>query len=240
MKRSSGPESCRSAVLFPRFVLSLALGTLLLSPASARNAGQSEKSVEQQEPNLVLPVSQFGERGQAAGQLQKPGSVVFGNDDQVWVCDTGNHRIQLFSLEGKRVSGWGKPGTGPGEFLFPEGLALGPGGEVLVADTGNNRIQVFDSQGSYLRQWGKAGVRPGEFSAPVRLTVAGKTVLVVERENHRVQAFSLEGTPVSLWGGFGEAPGQFREPADISADEDGSVYVADAGNNRIQKFGPEG
>lgn len=234
---SRGPLVVASTV-----VASLWFSGLLASPGTAQvqSSPQSGPLLEQQDPNLVLPITQFGERGLEPGRLLRPRSAVFGEEDRLWVCDTGNHRIQLFTLEGKFLSGWGREGTGPGEFLFPESLALGPGGELYVADTGNQRIQVFDARGTFLRQWGKGGTRPGEFGGPVGVVLSGQNVVVVERENHRVQVFSRAGEPVTGWGGFGDAPGLFRDPRAAAVDPDGSVYVADTGNNRIQKFGPGG
>ena len=42
------------------------------------------------------------------------------------------------------------------------------------------------------------------------------------------------------WGTSGEEPGQFREPMGIAVDNEGNVYVADARNQRVQKFTPQG
>lgn len=38
------------------------------------------------------------------------------------------------------------------------------------------------------------------------------------------------------WGGYGSGPGQFIDPSGVAVDAGGNVYVADFGNNRIQKF----
>ena len=38
------------------------------------------------------------------------------------------------------------------------------------------------------------------------------------------------------WGSTGSANGEFASPKQVSFDTSGNVYVADAGNNRIQKF----
>jgi len=45
---------------------------------------------------------------------------------------------------------------------------------------------------------------------------------------------------VKSWGGMGYEDGQFYHPFGIAVDEDGYVYVADTGNNRIQKFTSNG
>lgn len=45
---------------------------------------------------------------------------------------------------------------------------------------------------------------------------------------------------VLAFGGHGEKPGQFQNPGGISVDPNGNVYVADTGNNRIQKFDEHG
>jgi tripartite motif-containing protein 71 len=44
----------------------------------------------------------------------------------------------------------------------------------------------------------------------------------------------------SSWGGAGNKPGQFNQPSGLSMDRQGNVYVADAYNNRIQKFDSAG
>ncbi len=55
-------------------------------------------------------------------------------------------------------------------------------------------------------------------------------------------ARALEAPPnyVREWGGYGSGPGQFINPAYIAVDPSDFVYVADSGNNRIQKFTSDG
>ena len=46
--------------------------------------------------------------------------------------------------------------------------------------------------------------------------------------------------PVLIWGGHGTGPSQFESPNGIATDVSGFIYVADEGNNRIQKFSSNG
>ncbi|MBN2053892.1 hypothetical protein JW905_03145 [bacterium] len=70
--------------------------------------------------------------------------------------------------------------------------------------------------------------------------------LIVPKEQGRVVINekgmkSIEGRQaVKIWGQCGEGNGQFRDPKDIAVDSHGNIYVADAGNHRIQMFDGEG
>ena len=223
-------------MMTPRYALPAALFLMLLaSPAAPQGYSPEERG-----SNWVRSTYQFGAVGTSPGQLLEPRAVAVGRDNLVYVSDTGNHRIQTFSIDGKPLSTWGGAGTAEGKFLFPSGLALGPDGQLFVADAGNHRVQVFDEKGKLLRTWGRHGLRPGEFSSPRWIAVAKDRVVVVESDCPRVQVFTLQGEPVRSFGGYGEGPGRFREPAGVAADEQGNLYVADAGAHQIQKFDPQG
>jgi sugar lactone lactonase YvrE len=72
------------------------------------------------------------------------------------------------------------------------------------------------------------------------------TIYVADSYNHRIQHFSQEGKLINFWGTYanilnGEAPaGTFNEPWGVAVGPDGSVYVADTWNYRIQKFTAQG
>jgi uncharacterized protein (TIGR03663 family) len=94
---------------------------------------------------------------------------------------------------------------------------------------------------------GQTGARPGEFNAPRGIAVAPDgSIYVADSENHRIQHISQDGTPIATWGSYasleeGEAPGgTFYQPWGIALGQDGSVYVADTWNHRIQKFSANG
>jgi DNA-binding beta-propeller fold protein YncE len=94
---------------------------------------------------------------------------------------------------------------------------------------------------------GAPGSEPGQFQGPRDLEVASDgSLYVADTKNHRIQHIAVDGTVLHSWGAFadisaGEAPGgSFYEPWGIGLGADGSVYVADTWNHRVQKFTPEG
>lgn len=94
---------------------------------------------------------------------------------------------------------------------------------------------------------GHEGAGPGQFATPRDVAVGPDgTIYVVDSMNHRIQRFGADGTPIGMWGTFANvaseaAPGgTFNEPWGIDVASDGTVYVADTWNHRIQWFTPEG
>jgi DNA-binding beta-propeller fold protein YncE/uncharacterized membrane protein len=97
--------------------------------------------------------------------------------------------------------------------------------------------------------WGAAGTEPGNFQQPRGIAVAPDgSVYVADTGNHRIQHFSADGGLITAWGSFsgaaagtsGAPEGTFNEPWGIAVGPDGSVYVADTWNYRIQKFSADG
>lgn len=91
------------------------------------------------------------------------------------------------------------------------------------------------------------GSGPGLLAAPRGIAVApDDTIYVADSFNHRIQHFSQDGKLINTWGTYanilnGEAPaGTFNEPWGVAVGPDGSVYVADTWNYRIQKFTSQG
>jgi len=59
------------------------------------------------------------------------------------VCDTLNHRVQVFDLSGNFVAKFGTKGSGRGELDRPMSTAVLSDGRIVVTDFGNNRVQIF-------------------------------------------------------------------------------------------------
>ena len=194
--------------------------------------------------NLVLNASM--NPGTELGQLSAPRNLAIGTDGRIYVADSGNHRIQVFDVDGTPINVFGSFGTDTGQFNEPWGIAVDDE-YIYVADTWNHRIQKFTLDGDFVASFGVSG-SPAEdnnnglglFFGPRSITLlADNQLLVTDTGNHRMQLLDRNGNFVQQVGSFGNQLGQMNEPVGISQGPDGSVFLADTWNARIQQFTPE-
>ena len=91
------------------------------------------------------------------------------------------------------------------------------------------------------------GKGDGQLDAPRGIAIATDgSIYVADSRNHRIQHFTENGIFINAWGTFADAlagdapPGTFNEPWGIAIGSDGSIYVTDTWNHRVQKFTADG
>jgi tripartite motif-containing protein 71 len=137
-----------------------------------------------------------------------------------------------------------------GVLRFPEAVALDQQGNVYVADQLSYVVQKFSAAGVFETEWGSYGGGHGQFGPIGGLaTDAAGDVYVVDSSHNRIEKFTSDGSFVAQWGHKGDGPGQFnfgssqdytKPPGGGIAVAGSYVYVADSGNNRIERFNLEG
>lgn len=95
-------------------------------------------------------LSQFGSRGAADGQFNRPHGIAVDASGRIVVTDYGNHRIQVFDATGGFVGKFGMAGAHGGGLLEPTGVAADCSGNMLVTDR-FTRISEFDPDGLFYR-----------------------------------------------------------------------------------------
>ena len=79
------------------------------------------------------------------------------------------------------------------------------------------------------------------YSSGLEWNAAGARIVVADTGNDQVEFYNpTTGARSGAFGTFGAGNGQFNSPRDIAIDGSGNIYVADAGNNRVQKFNSAG
>jgi len=137
--------------------------------------------------------------GSANNKFNSPSGIAVDSSGNIYVADTGNHRIQIFNSTRnyQATIGTGVAGSGNNQFNFPNGVAVDSSGNIYVADTGNKRVQIFDATRTYQATIGTgvAGSGNDQFSSPSSVAVdSSGNIYVSDSFNFRVQTFSGLGT----------------------------------------------
>jgi DNA-binding beta-propeller fold protein YncE len=175
-------------------------------------------------------------------------------------CCVPSPSVLEFDPEGNFIQGWG--GWGPDDWVSEHGISIDYRGNVWLA--GYNRVLKFTRTGKLLLRIGRPEMvadsnEPESLGFPTKALVYPKTNEVFVSDgyvNRRVIVFDADtGKFKRLWGAYGNKPDdaatwirvfegppalQFFVVHDITVSNDGLVYVADRGNNRVQVFNVDG
>ena len=111
--------------------------------------------------------------------------------DRLYAADFGNHRVQVFDLDGEYIDQWGSAGTDPGQLSLPSGIAIDALGYVLVVEHGNNRVQIFTPDGESVGMFGSAGSGPGQMSGPLAIALdSDGNAYITDIGNYSVHKFA--------------------------------------------------
>ena len=191
-----------------------------------------------------------------------PFGVAVAADGTIYVADAGeSNRIRKITPEGVVTTlAGGSEGfaDGPGSaaaFNTPSGIALDANGNLYVADTGNNRIRRVTPEGQVSTVAGGATAGnsdgPGEqarFNGPMAVAVDQHgNIFVADTYNDRIRRISPKGVVSTVAGagtpGFADGDANtssFDTPCGIVVATDGTLIVADTGNDRLRKITPDG
>ncbi|MFC1564225.1 NHL repeat-containing protein [candidate division KSB1 bacterium] len=180
-----------------------------------------------------------------------PSDIVVGESGEIYVLDSGNHRIQKYGSNGEYIRTIGNEGQGPAEYKYPFSLDINTNEELYIADQGNSRIQVIGRDGRNRKtvhitdglgsirilnsgNWllggggGLAGMVSGSFSNDIKLMR-----LLDEEGNYKhnfCDRFDYNNLMMNRMG----------NEVFFTINENDNIYIVFAYQNRIEKYSPGG
>jgi sugar lactone lactonase YvrE len=171
-----------------------------------------------------------------AGVVTPRGVAIDPGSGTVAVADVTRSEIDEFGADTTALRRIGPAGTSYTTFNQPEGVAFDAAGHVWVADTQANKVEEFDSAGAIVTSWTVPAT--GELSKPTGIAVdPNGHVFLASWSTSRLVEYSGSGSYIATIASFGSGTGQVSGPVTVAVDDtNGDLYVADEGNNRVQRF----
>ena len=179
-------------------------------------------------------------------------AVATDSQDRVYAFQRKDPPVVVFDRDGKFLSSWGN-----GSFLFPHGIYIADD-IIYVTDRDSSTCIMYTLDGKPIQMLGRHGVHSdtgcevpaqlvpraaGPFNYPSELVPSPSGDLYVSDgyRNARIHRFSGEGQLKQSWGQPGKTePNEFHLPHSLLVDDEGTVFVCDRENHRIQVFSSDG
>lgn len=183
-------------------------------------------------------------------QLFRPTDVGVDGDGNVYILDSGNNRIQKYTLDGKYLQTIGREGEGPGEFKLPQRIQVEDNGNIYVASMVglSTGIKLFNPEGKEIdfikpdlittdfyhfedstMIYSGLGIRPGTQSTDI--------------EGNVVSVYDADGNKVSEFGEFTKYDNpmlNFTANAALFSVDDDFVYLSFIFQNKFEKYSIDG
>ncbi len=183
-------------------------------------------------------ILEWGSLGTSPGLFKRPLDLTFDDENNVYVADTGNERVQIFTSGGRLLDEWTRYSVRTDkEISFRNMVSLAYDddrfGFILTLNDKDRLVQRFELDGDV---WEIIPVEEPEDCLPVRMEVDNHKdhVYLADPSGNRILKYNKR---MELGGGLSEGDTPFLEPSGLWVDRNNHrLYVADTGNNKIQKF----
>ena len=178
-----------------------------------------------------------------------PRQVAVAPNGNIYVADTGNERIQVYSPRGVHLFNIGGGSHGPqtalGRFDEPSGVAIDRHGVVYVADYWDKRIQRFTLGGKPLGPaFAVTGWATGDYAEPYLAVDNAGHLFATDapaantHAAHVLEMDAATGRLIRAFGAGGPSASTLVQPSGIAVDRGGALYLADAGAAKLLRVQP--
>lgn len=177
-----------------------------------------------------------GLAGHATSEIHSPHGLATDRAGRLYVVDKVLRQVHVFDEQGRRyqvIPEAGPPLQAPIDVAVDEQR-----GRIFVSDAGDGVVRIFSLDGIAAGE-----IRRGLLGRPTGLAIngAGDELLVIDSEHAALLRFSLADLrPLGMIGYLGEGDGLFNAPTAVAVGPDGSIFVVDTLNHRVQILTAEG
>jgi len=181
---------------------------------------------------------------EANDYLKNPLDVTVDSKGNLYISNTGEDEIRVFSNTGKVLRAIGRGGQGPGEFNHPNGVRIDSKDNLIVADEFNNRVQIFINGQTPLI------LRPKAELYSLKIDKNDRILLKSGLNNHaepKLHIYDYKGNLVGKIGSVNNPKNLkgvnaiMNNSFSFAADKKGNYYIANlSGSPCIEKYGSDG
>ncbi|CAF4405295.1 unnamed protein product [Rotaria sp. Silwood2] len=190
-----------------------------------------------------------GTSGIGAAYLSAPAGVIIDSNNNIYVSDSINARIQQWTngaTSGTQIAGTGSSGFAYNQFHTPYFISRDTNTNTLyIADYNNNRVMSYApgvSNGTLAIGGQGPGTNSTQLYYPVGVyfDLASNSLLIANYGGQHIVRWPLSDRSWTLVAGspgmVGSSSTRLSYPTGVTLDPMGNMYVADTGNHRIQLF----
>jgi sugar lactone lactonase YvrE len=183
-----------------------------------------------------------------------PADMAVDEEGNMYVMDSGNHRIQKFDSEGNFLGTFGRKGQGPGEFQYPHSIDIDDRGFMYISDSGNQKIQILKPDGALEKEIKKTDQAPGIVRIRSDRMIMGQgaslysfSMISMEEEPELPKLIKVLDLDAEIQNEFGDQKdykdmlvNRLGNRYHFAVDKESNVYLSFDYQNRIEKYSPEG
>jgi len=188
---------------------------------------------------IFIEESRFGGAGNSPGKFNQPLSIAVSPKEVLYVVDTGNHRLQLFDLQGNLQKTIGGFGFNIDQFDRPVDIWVQSLINIYVSDYNNERLQRYDGNMNYISSLASNTADAMEFQF---LEVAScavnsqKDLFLLDRGENKIIKINRHNQKERSFGAYEAGEGELEQPHQLDIRSQKFLVVSDVARKAVIQF----